>query len=298
MREASAALWREFLSGYGCIHLYTVDPGAHAMATELVPLIRDMGRLGVWFAEGWSAEREDDCRPAAELPRGLNAGDAIILCSQTNYARTQAVLKQAADAGATTVFLFDHWKNFKEHFGEGPLADVIVVPDGAARAPLMGALGEVVVNRIRVLPHLAVEAASDSVAASGVTPQRGVIAMLLDPTEPADGLGYDWRSILAAASELVRHRSNARLLVKPHPRQSADTVACEVAAWQERGVTIEMYSGDTAQLIAMAEEVWGMTTVALNVALSVGKPIRSFQIGRNAAGVLASNPHIEPYVVV
>ena len=40
-----------------------------------------------------------------------------------------------------------------------------------------------------------------------------------------------------------------------------------------------------------------MTTVALNIALAVGKTIRSFQSGRNAAGERASNAYIEPYRV-
>jgi len=41
-----------------------------------------------------------------------------------------------------------------------------------------------------------------------------------------------------------------------------------------------------------------MTTVALNIALAVGKPIRSLQIGRNEAGARASSPHIEPFALV
>ena len=36
MRMESARLWREFLSGYERIHVYTADPGAHAIAVELV----------------------------------------------------------------------------------------------------------------------------------------------------------------------------------------------------------------------------------------------------------------------
>ena len=55
MRPESSRLWREFLSGYERIHFYTVDPGAHAIAVELIPLARDLGLLSGWFTEGWSA---------------------------------------------------------------------------------------------------------------------------------------------------------------------------------------------------------------------------------------------------
>ena len=47
MRALSADLWRGLLERYPRLHVYTVDPGADAMASELVPLIRQLDRLGV-----------------------------------------------------------------------------------------------------------------------------------------------------------------------------------------------------------------------------------------------------------
>ena len=58
MKEESARLWRQALAPYRPIHIYTVDPGAHAMARELVPLICTIDRLGEWFVEGWAAAKE------------------------------------------------------------------------------------------------------------------------------------------------------------------------------------------------------------------------------------------------
>lgn len=297
MRPESARLWREFLSGYERIHFYTVDPGAHAIAVELVPLARDLGLLSGWFADGWSAAHTGECRSALELDSALDTGATLFLSSQTDYRRTQLILRAAARAGATSIFAFDHWKNYAEHFGENPLPDIIVVPDTIAREQILAAIGQRVAPRLRILPHPGIDAAAQRVAACEAEVQPGLIALLLEPTETVDGLGYDWRGTLASALAAAGARRGARLMVKPHPRQDIDAIKAEVARLDGDHGVAEVYAGETDRLIATAAEVWGMTTSALNVALAVGKPIRSFQIGRNAKGERASNPHIEPFVI-
>jgi hypothetical protein len=298
MRVESTRLWREFLSGHERIHFHTADPGAHAIAAELVPLARDLGRLSGWFAEGWSAARNAECRPAAELESALDASCTLLLGSQTDYSRTQSLLRTATAAGASTVFVFDHWKNYAEHFSGGTLADVIVVPDMIAHQQFLGAVALHAAPCLRVLPHPGIEAAAGRVAAYGAPVRKGTIALLLDPTEASDGLGYDWQGALASALAKVAARPHSCLLVKPHPRQNNDIVEDEIGRLNKIRKVAELYSGETERLIAVAEEVWGMTTSALNVALAVGKPIRSFQIGRNVRGERASNPHIEPFAIV
>lgn len=297
MRRESTRLWREFLSGHERIHVYTADPGAHAIAVELVPLARDLGRLSGWFAEGWSANRNTECRPASGLPSALQAGGTLLLGSQTDYARTKLLLEAARAAGATTVFVFDHWKNYAEHFDDY-LPDVIVVPDMIAQEQLLAAIGSRAAPHLKVLPHPGIDAAAERVAALDTEVRQGTIALLLDPTELRDGLGYDWRGSLASALAVVEAGPATRLLVKPHPRQNIEMVKDEIATLNSKRGAAELYFGETESLIAIAEEVWGMTTSALNVALAVGRPIRSFQVGRNAKGERASNPHIEPFAIV
>jgi hypothetical protein len=298
MRPESARLWRKFLSGYERIHFYTVDPGAHAIVVELVPLARDLGVLSGWFADGWSAAHTSECRPALELNAALGAGGTLFLSSQTDYRRTRLILQAAATADATSIFAFDHWKNYAEHFGENPLPDIVVVPDTIAREQILAAIGPRVAPRLRILPHPGIDAAAQRVASCEAKVQPGLIALLLEPTETADGLGYDWRGTLASALATAAARPGVRLMVKPHPRQDIDAVKDEVMRLDRNHRVAEVYAGETDRLIATAGEVWGMTTSALNVALAVGKPIRSFQIGRNANGERASNPHIEPFVIV
>ncbi len=297
MRETTARAWRALLADYRNVCVYTADPGGHAMVRELVPLLRDMDRLGEWFAEGWSAGQLPQCRSGAEVPAALATDDALLLGSQVNYERTHAILRDCQALGVTTIFLFDHWKNYSKHFGAGPLPDVVVVPDDDARTELIAEYGGTVARRVRILPHLAIEASVDRIRSLNIPVESGTVAMLLDPTEAADNLGYDWRRELHAAADQAAASAFARLLVKPHPRQDPAVVQRELTLLAGNGVATVLYGGETERLIAVAQEVWGMTTVALNIALGAGKRIRSFQIGRNAAGVRASNRQIEPYVV-
>jgi len=296
VRTETAKLWAEFLAEFTRIHVYTVDPGAHAIALELAPMIESMGLLTGWFAEGWSAKCRPTCRATSELYQSLTFDGTLILGSQTNFARTQSVLHEARSAHARTIFVFDHWKNFGAHFGSASLPEIIVVPDEIGKQMLLAELGGHTRSRVQVLPHLALQAAEDRVRSYDVV-SSGVIAVLLDPTELADDLGYDWRTTLDAVAELAPARNEARILVKPHPRQNTDEVSRELKRWSHRGIAYELFHGETEWLIAAADEVWGMTTIALNVALAAGKPIRSLQIGRNDKGRRASNPHIEPFAI-
>jgi hypothetical protein len=288
-------MWQEFLAGFAHVSFYTVDPGAYAVAVELAPLLEEAGKLEAWFVEGWSSGRRAGCSPADELGRAFRLGKTLLVGSQIDYRRTHNVLREAAEAGTTTVFVFDHWKNYAAHFPDGLLPDAIVVPDLIAERDLLAAIGTTAASRVRTLPHPGIEAAAERVNAYG-TPEPGTVALVLDPTELTDGLGYDWRSTLERAVDAAR-RNGFRLLVKPHPRQDAGTVRAAIAGLNG-GEVAELWVDEMERAIARAQEVWGMTTSALNVALAAGRPIRSFQIGRNWLGAQASNPHIEPFAIV
>lgn len=298
MRPESAERWSEILKPYDRFHVCMADPGAYAIIGEITPLLQDAGKLVGRYVEGWAAAKEPGLPTVDALFALAKRGDAIILGSRTDYARTQHMLRQASEHDCRTIFVFDHWKNYSAHFGAGPLPDVIVVSDEIAHARALDAIGAAAELRLRIAPHLAIEAAADRIKAFGPIQVDGTIALLLDPTETVDGLGYDWRSTLTAAAGLAAGNPNLRLVVKPHPRQRVDAIADALAQMKAQGVEVELFQGDTERLIGMAAEVWGMTTVALNIALAANKPIRSFQIGRNEAGRAASNPHIEPYVLL
>lgn len=293
MRPESAAQWREALAPYSHVHLYTTDPGAHAVAVQLWPLLHQTSQAGAWFAEGWSADRAEGAHKFEAIAGIVRPGDMLLCGSQTDFARTRQSFAAARAAGAAAGFMFDHWKNYREHFDGAPLPDLIVVPDALGHRLLLDAWGPAAEPAARILPLPSLEAAVDRVRSfAGAEPD--LAALLLDPTEPSDSLGYDWEGILQAAV-LEARRQGLRLLVKPHPRQDTSRVG---AAVDRLGAGIALYTGDTEDLIARAGQVWGMTSIALVTALQAGKPIRSFQIGRNEQGRLASNAHIEPYVIL
>lgn len=291
MRPQSAALWRDALAPYARVHLYTTDPGAHAIALELWPLLQETGQAGTWFADGWSAARAPASRPSRGIAEMVKRGELVLCGSQTSFASTQSAFAAVRAAGATSGFLFDHWKNYREHFEGEPLPGLIVVPDELGHRLLLEALGPVAAPAARILPLLSLEAAVDRVRSFGAV-EPGLAALLLDPTESEHELGYDWEKVLLAAAAEAR-RLGLQLQVKPHPRQDPARIG---AALAQLGPGISLYAGDTEELIARAQEVWGITTIALITALQAGKTIRSFQPGRNEKGRLASNAYIEPFV--
>ena len=188
MRDATTKAWRDFLSGYRNIHFYTVDPGAHAIASELVPLVENLNQISGWFAEGWSVTNNPRCKPAATLISTLRPGDTLLIGSQTNYSRTQEIIREAVKSGAEIIFVFDHWKNYSEHFDGELLPNVIVVQDSISHDQLLAAVGERASARIRVLPHPGIDAAAERVSGYGqIVQQRSLTGWVMigaDPSQP------------------------------------------------------------------------------------------------------------------
>lgn len=277
--------------------MYTVDPGACALAELFQPILQALGKDGGWYVEGWSRQRHPELQLADGLLSVLQAGTALLLGSQVSYARTHEILEAAKVRRVTSIFVFDHWKNYAEHFRLDLLPDTIVVPDSLGRQALLSAIGYQHAHRVLELPHVGVEAAALRIL-SYPKREQGMVAVLLDPTVAGDGLGYNWQMVLARLPALIkRHIPQALVQIKPHPRQRP----AEVAAWMQTvGMNPERFrlvDTDTERLMAAADEVWGMTTIALVAAHLAGKRIRSIQPGRNAAGRAASNHFIEPFLI-
>lgn len=293
----TVAHWTEFFRGYPRIVMYTADPGACSLAELFQPMLQALGNDGGWYAEGWSAQRHQELRPASELMSGLKPGTTLLLGSQVHFARTHEMLALAKAQQVKSIFVFDHWKNFAEHFRRDLLPDTIVVPDVLGRQALLSAIGERHADRVVELPHVGVEAAALRILGY---PERepGMVAVLLDPTVEGDGLGYDWQTVLASLRALVnRLAPQASVRIKPHPRQKPADVTAWMQSLEMSPERFQLVDTDTERLMAAADEVWGMTTIALVAAHRAGKRIRSIQIGRNAMGRAASNHFIEPFLV-
>src|SRR5690606_19732642 len=105
-------------------------------------------------------------------------------------------------------------------------------------------------------------------------------------------LGFDWQSALDEAVKCFRKDyQDSTLLIKPHPRQDVSDVKHYLNASEipENVSLVEESEGEP--FIALSDEIWGMTTVLLVVALKAGKPIKVFMPGRTEAGARESNDH-------
>jgi hypothetical protein len=296
MQEQTFKQWSAFFETHQSVLLYTVDPGACDLVEGLSQVLQDTGRLAAWYAEGWALQHHPQCLSVDALPGQLNEKRTLLLGSQTNFSRTHHFLRVARQAGARTIFVFDHWKNYAAHFLPDVVPDYIVVADETGREALLEAIGREYVSRVSILPHLGIEAAVTRIQAYTLR-LPGVVAVLLDPTESSEQLGYDWRSVLHEIALRAHTMPDIIFHIKPHPRQSIQEV---MVFLQQEGVSADRFvlvDMNTEELIAAADEVWGMTTIALVPALRAGKPIKSIQTGRNAKGKAASNHIIEPFVI-
>ena len=315
----------DLLVPFSPVLVYVADPGAVMVMETVAAAVPAV--TGPWFADGWAAANlKRPFHPADTLPAFLDGvrGGAVLLGSQVAFARTRGILRDCRARGVPTIFLFDHWKNFAAHFvptadepGGAVLPDIIGVPDAAAaellradfarhgltpgQTPPLAVTGHPAVEaacaRIRTIPAADTAALRRSWGAEG----KPLVLLLLDPVERggANDPGYGWEDIMNWLEPRAGALSpDARILVKPHPRQPPERVAAALDRWRRAGLDAALVTGgDTEALIAAADAVWGITTVALVTALGVGKRVCSFQIGRNAVGVLDSNPHIEPFTV-
>jgi hypothetical protein len=305
----------------GAVHVHCADPGAFALLDELEPTLRVAGMAGVMFVEGWALSAScGRCVPFSEaaLRAAAAPGDTLLLGVQVDFARTRLLIRLCRKLEIASVLVFDHWKNYTEHFlgTEGPvLPDAVLLPDELGRETLLArfaahaALRGYDPDRAAVLGHPAMErsvaaicgaseASSKSLLRSLGVEDRPVAALFLDPVVPEDGFGYDVATVLDFIGRWMDdNRPGVRILVKPHPRQTAFGDA-DLAPLRDRGVVARTVSGPFEPLTAAADEIWGMTSLVLVAALKAGKPVISFQPGRTALGRAQSNPYLEPWVII
>lgn len=309
------------------VALYAANPGAVDVMREIAPLLEESGQLAGWLLESWAAANlETDGLPALtsleDTLDQLSGSGCLVLGSQVDFQRTQEVLQACRRRGIATLFVFDHWKNFRQHFqnhdGAICLPDRLALPDQLAVEGLRRSLVEAGTTpaelepRMVVIGHPGIEATCrriEALAPEEVEQVRqavgisntGSAALLLDPPPAAHDpdLGYDWRSTLDfLAAWLPRHRPGHRVVIKPHPRHSSPALDQALEPWRRQGLSYAITQEAPERLIAAVAEVWGMTTIALITALHCRRPIISFQPGRSLAGAEASNTHLEPYVVL
>lgn len=314
----------EALRAYGLTLFYAVDPGALAAMRPVFEALEPAGRPVRWVLDGWSlssrgAELEhwtlDTLRAHAAVSNPTRS--AMILGSQTDFAATRRMIRLCTAAGIDTLFLFDHWSHYEEHFldpsnGELVLPNVICLMDRfAARemAKVLAAHGDR--TELLTVGHPALEAQVEDIRRRSEDEIRALRqqwnvesgklqAFLLEPLEadfPEHRIGYSEYSILEYFFEHLADPS-AVVIVRPHPRQDVEQVRSRLAAINTRGTRhVVSDLGTAPDLIAAADEVFGMTSIALILSIMSGKPTKSVQVGRTEYGCKLSNPQLEKILV-
>jgi hypothetical protein len=256
-----------------------VDPGAHSIANLLIPILQESQTLNHWYADGWSLAKNNLCLPGKLMFDMTNSDSVLMLGSQTNFEKTQRCIFEAQMNFAGTIFYFDHWKNYGNHFKSDCLPDVIIVPDVLCKKMLLQDVGYRHSRRVQILPHLALKKSIDYIVNNERVDEK-CIAVLLDPTEKSDGLGYCWKSSLEEMKEFhSKVCRNKRVLIKCHPRQDPYEIYNFMNKNDFLPSTFSLVSCSSEELIARAAEVWGMTTVALIAAKMSGKKNKKLSIG-------------------
>lgn len=133
---------------------------------------------------------------------------------------------------------------------------------------------------------------------------KQIVLFLLEPIEDDFGynndgtpfIGYTEYSILSYIFSMPDFE-DALIIIKPHPRQDVEKIKAFLMVYAHRDILL-LDNEKLENLIAIADEVIGMTTVALIIALKAGKKIRSIQVGRNERGKILSNSYFEKNIVL
>lgn len=324
---------RAFLAPFDPVVLYAADPGAHAVMAAIDEGLAAERPLR-WAQDGWSAASAP--RPGAVPPLEVFARvpalpgrpALVVLGPQMSFATTRAVLHAARSHGWRSAFIYDHWSPYfwRHHFAgdDGALdvlPDFLLTMDEVSRDTLLEVLAPLAPEaalreRIRIVGQPSVDAkvahirglppaALDEVRRRAAAGRRYDL-LLLEPMAADMGtdaagrplIGYDEHGFLADAHRFLGPPVPGRtVVVKPHPRHDGDAIRAQLARYWAGREVVMVDRMPVEDLIAAAERVFGMTTVALITAIKAGRPTQSWQLGRNPEGMKFTNPWLERCLV-
>ncbi|WP_243544268.1 hypothetical protein [Pseudodesulfovibrio tunisiensis] len=305
------------------IHVCAADPGAFSLLGEVARELKEQGIAGMFFVEGWamnaSSPQQHDTIPLTfeAFQRQTGPDDVLLLGVRMDFPRTREILGLARKQGLKTALVFDHWKNYTEHFlgqNECVLPDHILMPDETARQALLDSfalhpeLTGYDKDRVLILGHPALEKSVAAINAFSGADARALLnslglgdmpvaGLFLEPVRPEDGYGYDTKSLVAFVADWMKeNRPGTAVLVKPHPRDT-NFSGRDLAPFARHGIPARLVSGPAEPLVGATSETWGMTSLVLVAALLAGKHVISFQPGRTELGRKQSNSYLEPWVI-
>ncbi|RPI76158.1 MAG: hypothetical protein EHM45_13790 [Desulfobacteraceae bacterium] len=250
----------------------------------------------------------------------------MVYGAQQHFSKNYEMLAQCRNSGIKTLFVFDSWKNYLVNFRD-PLSGVFYLPsriavaDQAMKAGILSALAgyteENIESKIDILGQPAIDASISYISSLSpenvaslrkrYNPDRKILRLFIMEPIREDFLqvnqvdpGYDEYTIL---EYFLTHlcTENSRVLIKVHPRQKRDEFLKSIpfVLRNARKLFMEIeYDEKIEHLIAIADEIYGMTSISLTVAIRCGKKAGSVQVGRNGYGNTLSNPELEKCLIV
>lgn len=316
------------------VYFYCVDPGAFNIMFPVYKAMENKEINIIWVLDGWCKKNKDISFVEWKdfinnYKRENGSGSCLILGSQMNNNQTHDAIQFCKDKGIFSVFVFDHWTNYLFHFWDDYksqlyLPDKIFIMDETAKDSLVSELypwlqTKDFINNIEIVGHpsieknvLSIQGMSDEKLAdirSSIGAQnKNVVLFLLEPIEDdfgfdAEGnpaLGYTEYSVLRYFFNSLPDSNNTKIIIKPHPRQDLAKIRDFLSndTNNRKADFVFMEDADIESLIAVSDEVVGITTVALITALKAGKKIKSIQVGRNKEGHKLSNEYFERNLIV
>jgi hypothetical protein len=302
----SRAIWRErFAMERALLASDAIRAHATVLGYDVWPIVAEELRGVARLQFPWSARAMDEAAAAMDE---LQPRLVVTYAEAGGWGRAlmlEARRRGIPSAGLQHGFIYRHWLNYRHEPDEMapspnnaadrgfPRPDLTLVYDGYAARHLTQA-GHFPKNALRVTGSPALDALAASVARIdepqrarireqlAVTPGDHVIVLVTKFTQIGDAL----TPLIEAVSSL----SGVRLVIKPHPAETADPYR-EAAADAPR-VTVAPVSLDLAKLLAVARLVITVNSTVAIDAITLGIPSLIVRLPNNlspfvAAGVMA-----------
>lgn len=332
MKKAKHEKFEEILTEFNRIYFYCCDPGAFYAAEPIYDGMKNTGKECIWIFDGWCSEKKKKCLNFLEgetFRKDIKCcnDDCIIICAQVNYKLNFKMTDLCKASGFYTIFLFDYWGNYLNCLLDRDelqlhLTDSIFIMDEGAKNELLKELSAFISDssffeNVIVVGHQGIEKSILSVKSISeyainnfkkkVNPlNKKLLLFVLEPIEKDFGylpngvpfLGFNEFSTIKYLFNNMDYHA-VKILIKPHPRHEigviSDFIIKNTRLCKSDYLIVE--DSDLNLLLSAVDEVIGMMSTVLVIALKCGKKIKSLQINRNKNAIRLSNPYLSPYVI-
>ena len=315
---------RTYFESFETVVLHASLPGVWKAMAPLARVLDENRRTVLKLLEGWCSEHMAasldgkkllDWRELDYLARQRSC---LFVTGDTGDVRNGGAQREwCRQRGIRILFVFDGWKDLGRLFprpssGAPLLPDRFAVVDEKMRKEVLGILSgdasdEETESQVEVYGAPAIEESSQRIQGVDEIRKRKLSALLNPMERPCKlflmqplahdfrkvngvDIGYDEHDALAMFMERFV-KSSDRILVMPHPRQDMDEFHQSLERYREV-IPVPMHHA-VEDIIALADEVYGMTSTALIAAVRAGKIVYSLQPNRTCNGKKLSPSELE-----